>query len=104
MENTELNFEVGNKVYFKTEKRPYKVRACNDRYVICTKPFNLQHTVLYTIIDLERNVRGRENLIFCMGFETDELCHEAMCRLVSEETEVSWKYYIPLDVEKINKS
>lgn len=90
----------GSKVYFKGEKRPYEVRCRNDRFIICTKPFNLKNTVLYTIIDLARNVRGTENLIFGMGFETDEDCLDALVRLKSGESEVSYRNFVPLELKQ----
>ncbi len=94
--------QVGDKVKFAKEKRPYTVRACNDRFIICTKPFNPRRTVLYTIIDLEKNIRGTENLIFCMGFETDELCNEALERLANGESDISRRNFIELDIEQIH--
>lgn len=98
-----MTFAVGDKIYFPTEKRPYKVRACDDRYIICTKPYNPKRTVLYTIIDLKENIRGTENLIFCMGFQTDELCEEALCRLIAGETEVSYRNRVELSIVKVDK-
>ena len=56
--------QVGDKIYFKEEKRPYRIKAMSDRYLICTKPFNLQHTVIYTIVDLKENIRSTNNLVF----------------------------------------
>lgn len=54
-------YKVGDKIYFASEKRPYTIQACDERYLICTKPFNLQHTVQYTIIDLKLGIRGADN-------------------------------------------
>ena len=96
-----LIFQVGGKVYFKEEKRPYKIRACDERFAICTKPYNPMRTVLYTIIDLKRDVRGAENLIFGMGFETDKQCNEALIRLQTGGSQVSFRNYIPLKIEKV---
>ncbi len=93
---------VGQKIWFNNEKRPYTVRACDKRFVVCTKPFNPQRTVLYTIIDLEQNIRGTENLIFCMGFESDEDCQEALERLQTKETEVSHRNNVCLDIAKMS--
>lgn len=28
----------------------------NERFLVCTKPFNLSHTVLYTVVDMEREM------------------------------------------------
>ncbi len=87
---------IGSKIHFAEEKRPYTVRAVNDRFAICTKPFNPKRTFLYTIVDFKERVRGTENLIFCMGFETDEQCREALARLCSGESAVSHRNRIPL--------
>lgn len=91
----------GARVRFSGEVRPYTVRVSNERFAVCTKLFNLRHTSLYTIVDLKRNVRGRENLIFGMGFETDEQCEQALERLISGESEVSYRHYVPLEIEAV---
>ena len=46
VEEQTMRVEVGDKIYVPNEKKPYKVRARDDRYIICTKPYNPQHTVL----------------------------------------------------------
>lgn len=103
---TELdNVVVGNKIYFLEEEevRPYRVRACGRRYLVCTKPYNLKHTVIYTVIDKEEWIRGTENLVFCCGAETDEDCNEMLERLESGETEVSHRNRVPLFIRKVTK-
>jgi hypothetical protein len=92
---------IGSKIKFKGEKQRYTVRASNTAYAICTKPFNARKTVLYTIVDLLRGVRGPENLIFGFGAETDEQCQEMLERVTSGETEVSYRHDLPLDIEYI---
>jgi len=91
--------KVGDKVKFRSEKQRYTIQACDNRFLVCTKPFNARKTVLYTIVDFKRNVRGREDLVFCMGFETRKDCEEALERLQKEESEVSYRHYMPLDIE-----
>jgi hypothetical protein len=93
--------EVGQKIKFREEKQRYRVQAANRRYAICTKPFNLKHTVLYTIVDLEKDIRGTENLIFGMGAETREKCLEMLVRLAGGESEVSHRNFIWLDIEAV---
>ena len=73
-----MRVEVGDKVFVTKEKRPYRVRVRDDRYIICTKPFNPKHTVQYFIIDLERKMRGPDNMVFCSGYETNEECEERL--------------------------
>lgn len=92
-------FKVGDKVYLPNEKRPYTVQARNDRYIICTKPYNPKRTVMYFIIDLVRKVRGTDNLVFSYGYETKEQCEKNLERLEKEEMEVSYRNVVPLDIE-----
>lgn len=92
-------FFVGDKIRFAEEKTRYTVKACDDRFLICTKPYNPGRTVIYTIVDFVRGIRGTENLVFCEGFETDEQCAEALVRLQKAETEVSHRNHIPLNIK-----
>lgn len=94
-----MRVEVGDKVYVPTDKRPYTVKARDDRYIICTKPFNLQHTVLYFIIDLVDKWRAPDNMIFCFGYETDEDCKERLQDLQNSKIELSRRRGIPLDID-----
>ncbi len=94
-----MKAKVGDKVYVPKEKKPYKVRARDDRYIICTKPFNPQHTVLYFIVDLVEKWRAPDNMVFCSGYETDEDCQERLAELQSGEIELSRRRGIPLDID-----
>lgn len=94
-----MKVKVGDKVYVPTDKRPYKVRTRDDRYIICTKPFNLQHTVLYFIVDLVDKWRAPDNMIFCDGYETDEDCVERLKELQDGTIELSRRRGIPLDID-----
>ena len=90
--------KVGQRIRFSEERQAYRVRASGGRYAVCTKPFNLRHTVLYTVVDFQRRVRGTENLVFGMGAETDEQCVGMLARLESGESEVSSRNWIPLSI------
>jgi hypothetical protein len=94
-----MKIEVGDKVYLPNEKKPYKVQVRDNRYIICTKPFNPKHTVLYFIIDLVRKVRGTDNMIFCFGYETKEQCEDNLKSLQDGDMEVSYRNVVPLDIE-----
>jgi len=96
-----MKIKVGSKIKFEREKQRYTVQACDDRFVICTKPMNALKTVLYTIIDFKRNERGPDNLVFSFGYETKKQCKENLKMLQENEMEVSYKRCIPLDIEKI---
>jgi len=92
---------VGCLVKFEEEKQRYTVMASNVAFAICTKPMNAHKTVLYTIIDWGHDIRGRENLVFGMGAETQEQCEEMLERLTSGDSEVSERNDIPLKIEAI---
>ena len=94
-----MKVKIGDKVYVPNEKKPYKVRARDERYIICTKPFNPQHTVLYFIVDLVDRWRAPDNMIFCSGYETDKDCQERLAELQSGEIELSRRRGIPLDID-----
>lgn len=80
---------VGSRIYFAEEKLPYRIRARSNRYLVCTKPFNLRKTVLYTIVDLVEGIRGAENLILGFGAETNEQCANMINRLEGRSEEIS---------------
>lgn len=94
---------VGSKIWFQGEKQGYTVKASNVAFAICTKPFNAQKTVLYTIIDWESDVRGAEDLIFGMGAETVEQCEAMLERLTQGESGVSHRNYCALDIVKYQR-
>lgn len=94
-----MRVEIGDKVYIPEHKRPFRVKARDDRYIICTKPFNAQHTVTYFIVDLVDKWRAPDNMIFCSGYETDEQCQERLKELQSGKIELSVRRGIPLDID-----
>lgn len=96
--------QVGDKIKFEREKQRYTVQARSARYLVCNKPFNARHTVLYTIVDLQERVRGPENLIFGIGAETREQCEAMLGRLTEPDpTEVLHRHRIPLDVVSVTR-
>lgn len=90
---------VGQKIKFKGIKQRFTIQARNERFLICTKPFNARKTVLYTIVDLVREVRGRDNLVFTFGYETKKQCEDNLKRLADGEMEVSYRNFVKLDYE-----
>lgn len=96
-----MTYTVGQKIKFKSEKQRYTVMACDSRFLICVKPFNLKNTYLYTIVDFLDYRRGPENLLF--GHDYD-LFDKADCELLlkdfqSGKVEVSGRRGIRLDIE-----
>lgn len=94
-----MKINVGDKVYLPNEKKPYKVQARNERFIVCAKPFNPRHTVLYFIVDLVRKVRGADNMVFCGGYETKEQCENNLKRLINGTMDVSYRNVVSLDID-----
>ena len=46
------------KIKFDSERHRYTVQAFDDRFIVCTKPFNVQKTYLYSVVDLLQGKRG----------------------------------------------
>ena len=74
-----MRVNVGDKVWIPNEKRAYRVRARDDRYIICTK--SCFGKVLYFIVDLVDKWRAPDDRVFCSGYETDEDCQERLKEL-----------------------
>ena len=62
-EKEKRQIKKGDKIKFKEEIQRYTVKAISSKFAICTKPFNARKTVLYTVIDFAKNIRGTENLM-----------------------------------------
>jgi hypothetical protein len=79
---------VGDRVKFAEEAQRYTVRAVTrgGRFAICTKPFNPRRTVLYSVIDFRRGVRGRDNY-YGLGYESDEDIASALHQFQHTEDE-----------------
>lgn len=99
--------QPGWRVRFAEEKRAYTIRARGARYLVCTKPLACRGTVLYTVVDLQEDVRGTENLAFGFGAETQEQCEQMVRRLEGKDriihTEMSYRNRVPLRVTAVMK-
>jgi len=93
----------GDKIKFQGEGQRYTVRAvsADGRWAICTKPFNLKHTVLYAIVDFKEAVRGPDDFRG-LGYETPEQITNAMAMLEAGEAQVSARSDLRLDIERID--
>lgn len=94
-----MKVNVGDKVFIPIHVNPFRVQARDDRFIICTKPFNPKRTVLYFIIDLQTRRRGPDNMVFCSGYNTKEQCEERLKELQSGKIEVSQRHGIDLDFD-----
>lgn len=94
-----MKVSIGDKIYIPGNKKPWKVRCRDDRYIICTQPYNPRHTVLYFIIDTEEKRRAPDDRVFCFGYETDEDCNDRLKELQNGEIFLSKRRGVPLDVD-----
>ena len=90
--------KVGDKVKFAEEATTYTIQARTDRFLVCTRPFNPKRTVIYAIVDIKRQVRGPDNMVFSNGYESRVDCESRLAELENGEIEVSWRKSIRLEV------
>lgn len=70
-----MSYQPGQRIKFAEEKQSYKIIASNERYLICTKPFNARKTYLYTIVDLAEGRRGPDNMILGPFYDYNDPRH-----------------------------
>jgi hypothetical protein len=82
---------IGDKVKLSDTVRRWTVRGVTKagRFAILTQPFNLKRTVLYSVIDFDRGVRGRDNF-HGLGYETDEQIVDALHNFQHTEDGDAW--------------
>jgi hypothetical protein len=92
---------VGTRIRFEGDRMPYTVQARDERFLICTRPFAPQRTVLYTVVDLEQGVRGPDDRIFGQGYETRAECRDRLHDLRRGNAAVSRRRGVPLRVAEV---
>lgn len=96
----EDQIEVGDKVYFLSQKSPMTVKARSGRYAICTEPFYRQKTVYYSILDFETQWKAPNDLVFNIyNYEDEESINESLRDLMQGKYELSQKRGIVLDID-----
>lgn len=94
---------VGDRIWFAEERIGYTIQAVSSdaRWAACTKPFPLHRTVIYTVIDFQRALRGVDDCIGSLGYETREECQRAIEAFEAGEFEHSRRPGpIPLNVRR----
>jgi hypothetical protein len=87
----------GARLRFANERGTYRVRCISERYAICTRPHNPLRTVIYSIIDIERGIRGPHNLVLNVyDFRKDDGCEECLKDLIDGKIEVSSRNHVDL--------
>lgn len=96
-----FKYAIGDRVKFKSEKRPYKIQACNENYIICTKPYNPKKTFMYVIVDFKNCIRGADNWYCKFNYANPIEAAEALKELEAGIMEVSRRNFVQLDIESI---
>lgn len=84
---SKLTYKVGDRIKFPEEKRAYKIRACNERFIIATKPYNPKKTFLYTIVDLKHLVRGADNYKCLYNYINEKEAKRALTHLMKSKSD-----------------
>jgi len=104
MDSPALVVGVGDRIKFRGERQRYTVQAASDRFAVCTKPFNLENTVLYTIIDFEQLVRGADDYILGKyDYDEPDACVKALAELDAGEMKVSRRNNVALEIEEVSR-
>mgnify|MGYP005998006535 CR=1 FL=1 len=96
-----LDLNKGDIIYFKGEKKPYKIRTQNNKYVICTQ--NNFGDIYYTIIDWENGIKRAADKWHNIDFDTDEGIEEGLKNLTNGKedfSQINWDY---LRIDKIKQ-
>lgn len=75
---SDMQLEVGDMVAVIGEKNRYTVRCRDERWVVCTKPYNAHRRKKHLIIDLENQMYGPDNHPYGLYYQTDEQCNYAL--------------------------
>mgnify|MGYP006988830133 CR=1 FL=1 len=96
-----MQLQIGDRVWFEEEKFGYTIRTSNDRYLVCTKPFNLRkNTVMYTVVDLKNELRSTDGYVFSpYDYLSDEDCR-ALIEDLENGHHISKRNAIPLKIKK----
>jgi len=97
-----MDYKVGDKIKFTSEKQRYTIRACDERYLICTKPFNARKTFLYTIVDLKEKKRSSDNWYCKYDYTSETEALKGLEELNKGIIELSTRRAIDLDFERID--
>lgn len=102
-EYEKYNFKPGMKIWFTGEVKSYTIRSCNERYLVCTKPYNFKkNTVIYTMVDLWEGVRGRDGYVFSpYDYFSQEDCDNYLKDLTEGDVSISRRGQVNLEIKKL---
>lgn len=93
-----LEIKVGSKFKFKEDRLWFTVQAFDSRYVVCTSETKLG--LFHTILDLDKCIRGDDNMVFHSGYDTVELCKARLSEFITGDLEISHRNWLQLNIIK----
>lgn len=119
-----INYKVNSTIKFQEDNLPYTIQAVSERYLICTRPFDktedddildykvemsayctkkeayedLKNSCMYTIVDLEEEIRGSDNYNSWSDYSTREECEEVLKAFETNEIEISYRNRVKLNI------
>lgn len=108
-------FKEGDVIRFEADNLPFTVKACSHRYLICTRPIvlsdlkdwnecgytksELMKTVIYTIVDLDEQIRGpHDRVLSPYDYVQQQDIETCLEDIEKGEISISVRYRVPLDI------
>lgn len=97
-----IEFRPGMRIWFEGERIGYTIRACSERYLVCTKPYNFRkNTVIYSMVDLWEGIRGRDGYVFSpYDYYSQEDCDNYLKDIMDGNVHIS-RHHIDLSIVKL---
>ena len=101
---SKYGFKQGTKIWFDDERFGYTIRSCNERYLVCTKPYNFKkETVIYSMVDLWEGIRGKDGYIFSpYDYFNQEDCDNYLKDITNGDVNISHRGQVELKIKKYN--
>lgn len=90
--------KVGQQIKFNNDRLWFTIQARNDRFIICNSV--TKRGTFHTIIDLEKNIRGDDNLVLHEGYCDQVHCEARLKDFADGEIEISHRNNVPLNIIK----
>lgn len=91
---------VGSRIRFEDDNLWFTVQALNEKFIVCNAI--TKKNIFHTIIDIEKNIRGDDNLVLHSGYDDITECTDRLAELTNNTIEVSHRNRVKLKVKKID--
>lgn len=92
------NIGVGDRLKFADDGYWYTVHARNDKFIVCNAV--TKRDTYHTTIDIDKGIRGADNLVFHQGYCNTVDCEERLIDFTNGEIEISKRNRVPLNIIK----